>query len=127
MHDDKPQCHTHTDRLVKANNLASMAILSGLNYDAETISKALIKEGVMDLVRESPFCQSLTQQGIEEGSRERAIEDLLDVLEIRFDLNESDPLSVRIAAIDDLHRLKQLHRAAIQVSSLEAFEQTLDA
>ena len=127
MHDEKPQRHTHTDRLVKANNLASMAILSGLNYDAETISKALIKEGVMDLVRESSFFQSLTQQGIEEGSRERAIEDLLDVLEIRFDLDESDPLSSRIAAIEDLHRLKQLHRAAIQVSSLEAFEQALDA
>ena len=31
MHDEKPQRHTHTDRLVKANNLASMAILSGLN------------------------------------------------------------------------------------------------
>ncbi len=127
MHDDKPQRHTHTDRLVKANNLASMAILSGLNYDAETISKVLIKEGVMDLVRESSFFQSLTQQGIEEGSRERAIEDLLDVLEIRFDLDESDPLSARIAAIEDLYRLKQLHRAAIQVSSLEAFEQVLDA
>ena len=127
MHDEKPQRHTHTDRLVKANNLASMAILSGLNYDAETISKVLIKEGVMDLVRESSFCQSLTQQGIEEGSRERAIEDLLDVLEIRFDLDESDPLSARIAAIEDLQLLKQLHRAAIQVSSLEAFELALDA
>ncbi len=81
----------------------------------------------MDLVRESSFFQSLTQQGIEEGSRERAIEDLLDVLEIRFDLDESDPLSSRIAAIEDVQRLKQLHRAAVQVSSLEAFEQALDA
>ena len=127
MPDEKTQRHTHTDRLVKANNLASMAILSGLNYDAETISKALIKEGVMDLVRESSYFQSLTQQGIEEGSRERAIEDLLDVLEIRFDMHETHPLSARIAAIEDLHHLKQLHRTAIQVSSLDAFEQALDA
>ena len=127
MPDEKPQHHTHTARLVKANNLASMAILSGLNYDAETISKALIKEGVMDLVRESSFFQSLTQQGIEEGSRERAIEDLLDVLGIRFDMQETHPVSTRIANIEDLHRLKQLHRAAVQVSSLEAFEQALGA
>ncbi len=127
MHDEKPQRHIHTDRLAKADHLASVAIMSGLNYDAETISKALIKEGVMDLVRESSFFQSLTQQGIEEGIRERAIEDLLDVLEIRFDMHETHPLSDGIAAIDDLQRLKQLHRAAIQVSSLEAFEQALDA
>ena len=127
MHDEKPQRHIHTDRLAKADHLASVAIMSGLNYDAETISKALIKEGVMDLVRESSFFQSLTQQGIEEGIRERAIEDLLDVLEIRFDMHETHPLSDGIAAIDDLQRLKQLHRAAIQVPSLEAFEQALDA
>ena len=67
------------------------------------------------------------EEGIEQGGRQRAIEDILDVLEIRFDLSEAHPLSARIAAIDDLQRLKQLHRAAIQVSSLEAFEQVLDA
>ena len=33
----------------------------------------------------------------------------------------------RIAAIDDLQRLKQLHRTVIQVSSLATFEQALDA
>ncbi len=43
------------------------------------------------------------------------------MLEIRFDLWESDPLATRIAAIEDLKRLNQLHRAAVQVSSLEAF------
>ena len=79
------------------------------------------------IMRESSFAQYIKQQGVEQGVRERAIEDLLDVLEIRFDLDESDPLSARIAAIEDLYRLKQLHRAAIQVSSLEAFEQVLDA
>ena len=42
-------------------------------------------------------------------------------------MSESHPISARIAAIDDLQRLKQLHRAAIQVSSLEAFEHMLDA
>ena len=44
-----------------------------------------------------------------------------------IDLPASHPLSARIAAIDDLQRLKQLHRAAIQVVSLEAFQHLLDA
>ena len=79
------------------------------------------------IMRESSFVQYIKQQGIEQGGRQRAIEDILEVLEIRFDLSEAHPLSTRIAAIDDLHRLKQLHRAAIQVSSLEAFQRMLDA
>ena len=64
--------------------------------------------------------------GIEQGGRQRAIEDLLNVLKIRFGLSEAHPLSDRIAAIDDLQHLKQLHRAAIQVDSLEAFRDVLD-
>ena len=93
----------------------------------------------MDLIRESSLFQSLTQQsreeafeegieqGIEQGGRERAIEDILDVLEIRFDLRQTDPLSARISAIEDLQRLKQLHRAAIQVSDLDEFGRLLDS
>ena len=97
----------------------------------------------MDLIRESSFAQYLTQQareegleqgreegieqGIERGGRERAIEDLLDVLEIRFALGAADPLAARIRDIRDLQRLKQLHRAAIQVENLEAFRTLLEA
>ena len=33
----------------------------------------------------------------------------------------------RIAVIDDLQRLKQLHRAAVQVNNLAAFQRVLDA
>ena len=79
------------------------------------------------IMRESSFAQYIKQLGIEQGGRQRAIEDILEVLEIRFDMHEPHPLSARIAAIDDLQRLKQLHRVAIQVSNLEAFEQVLDA
>ena len=103
-------------------------ILSGLEYDQTLINRILLQEGLMDaIMRESSFTQYIMRQGIAQGGRQRAIEDLLDVLEIRFDLREAHPLSARIAAIDDLQRLKQLHRAAIQVSNLDAFEQALDA
>ena len=135
------------DRPSKADFLAGLAILSGLVYNPQTIMATVSKEHLMDLIRESSFAQYLAEnareegikqgieqgikqgveQGIEQGGRERAVEDLLDVLEIRFALVESDPLAARIGAIDDVQRLKQLHRAAIQVPSLEAFGLLLDA
>ena len=119
------------ERTRKANYLACMATLSELVYESETISEIIIKEGIMDLIRESSLIQYFKregrEEGIEQGGRQRAIEDLLDVLEIRFDMPETHPLSTRIAAIDDLQRLKQLHRAAIQVPNLEAFQRVLDA
>ncbi len=126
---------TGVERSAKADYLASMAFLCGGLYDAETICKVLVEEDLMDLVYESSFVKQLIQQGIEEGiqqgieQRERgyAIKNIITVLEIRFDLHESENLSARLATITDLQRLKQLHRAAIQVSSLEAFEQVLDA
>ena len=119
------------ERSVKADVLTGLTLLSGLVYNPQTVTAITYKEYLMDLMRESPFAQYLTQQareeGIEQGGRERAIEDLLDVLEIRFGLAASDPLAARLGAIDDVQRLKQLFRAAIQVPSLEAFRNLLDA
>ena len=116
------------DESIKVDILGRMMILSGLAYDQTLINRILLQEGLMDaIMRESSFAQYIMKQGIEQGERKSTLEDILEVLEIRFDLSEAHPLSARIAAIDDLQRLKQLHRAAIQVSSLEAFEQVLDA
>ena len=96
----------------------------------------------MDLVRESSFAQYLLEQeieenkeqwlkqgieqGIEQGEKRSTLADILEVLKIRFGLSEMHSLSDRIAAIDDLQRLKQLLRAAIQATSLEAFKRMLD-
>ena len=118
------------DETLKANYLADLAILSGLVYEYETIM-TIISEATM---YESSVVQYFTEkaleqgieQGIERGGRERAVEDLLDVLEIRFALAASDPLAARLGAIDDVQSLKQLFRAAIQVPSLEAFRHLLD-
>ena len=76
----------------------------------------------MDLIRESSLIQYFREEGREEGR-----EDILEVLEIRFDLSEAHPLSTRIAAVDDSQRLKQLLRAAIQVPNIGAFQRVLDA
>ena len=81
----------------------------------------------MDLIRESSIIQYFKQEGREEGERKSTLEDILEVLEIRFDLPTSHPLSDRIEAIEDLQRLKQLHRAAVQVSNLDEFGRLLDS
>ena len=123
------------DRPVKAQLIGGLTFLSGLAYNPQTVLATISKENLMDLIRESSFAQYLAEimreemlkEGIEQGGRERAIEDLLDVLEIRFALAASDPLAARIGTIGDMQRLKQLHRAAIQVPSLEAFRLLLNA
>ena len=122
-------------RSYRADYLAGMVALSELVYDSETISAIIFKEGIMDILRESSLFQSLTQQsreesfeqGREEGERRSTIEAILDVLEIRFGLNETHSLFARIAAIDNVQHLKQLHRAAVQVSNLDDFGRMLDS
>ncbi len=130
------QCiHTARTRSIarspKADYLAGMVALSELVYDSETISAVIFQEDIMDIIRESSLFQSLTQQSREEareeGERRSTTEAILEVLEIRFDLSEAHPLSTRIAAIDDLQHLKQLHRAAVQAPNLDAFQRMLDA
>ncbi len=120
------------DESIKVDILGKLMILGGLEYDPTLINRILLQEGLMDaIMRESSFAQYIKQQGIEQGieqgERRSLVEAILEVLEIRFDMHETHPVSTRIAVIEDLQRLKQLHRAAIQVSSLEAFEQALDA
>ena len=134
------------DERRKANYLADLAMLSGLVYNLETImtiieEETMYESSVVQYFTEKGIKQGIKQgieqgiergieqgieQGIERGGRERTIEALLEVLEVRFGLAASDPLAARIEATDDVPRLKQLHRAAIQVPSLEAFRLLLD-
>ena len=78
------------DESIKVDILDRLMILSGLEYDPVLINRILLQEGLMDaIMRESSFVQYFKQQGREEGGRQRAIEYLLEVLEIRFDMSES--------------------------------------
>ena len=114
------------DEPLKASYLADLAILSGLVYKSETIKTIIAEETMYESSIVQYFTEKGIKQGIEQGGRERTVEALLDVLEIRFGLAASDPLATRIEAIEDVQRLKQLHRAAIQVPSLEEFRRLLD-
>ena len=91
---------------------------------AQYIKQLGIEQGIEQGIEEGR--EEGIEQGIEQGERRSLAEAILEVLEIRFDMHETHPLSARIVVIDDLQRLKQLLRAAVQVSSLEAFEQALD-
>ena len=76
---------------------------------------------------ESSVVQYFTEKGIEQGIEQGGREFLLEVLALRFQPEDMHPLASRIGAIDDVQHLKQLHRAAIQMPTLEAFRRLLDA
>ncbi|MXX39091.1 MAG: hypothetical protein F4Y91_04795 [Gemmatimonadetes bacterium] len=103
----------------KANYLADLAILSGLVYKSETIMTIIAEETMY----ESSVVQYFTEKALEQEGRES----LLEVLALRFQPEDMDQLASRIGAIGDVQRLKQLRRAAIQTSTLEAFRHLLDA
>ena len=111
------------DETLKANYLADLAILSGLVYRLETIMTIIAEETMYESSVVQYFTEKALEQGIEQGIRES----IQDVLALRFDAVASDPLAARLGAIDDVQHLKQLHRAAIQVPSLKAFRNLLDA
>ncbi len=76
---------------------------------------------------ESSVVQHFAERALKQGIEQTLRENIQEALAIRFELAASDPLAARIGAIDDVPRLKQLHRAAIEASSLEAFTDLLDA
>ena len=110
------------DETVKANYLADLAILSGLVYKSETIT-TIISEATM---YESSVVQYFTEKALEQGIEQGIRESIQEVLELRFQPEAVRHLAARLGAIDDVPRLKQLHRAAIQVPSLEAFRPLID-
>ena len=88
------------DESIKVDFLGRLMILSGLEYDPTLINRILLQEGLMDaIMRESSFAQYIKQLGIEQGERRSTIGAILEVLEIRFDMHETHPLSDRIAAL----------------------------
>ena len=66
------------------------------------------------------------QQGIQRGVRESTRENILEILAIRLQPDAAETFKPTLEAIDDLQRLKQLHRAAILAESPEDFTQALN-
>ncbi len=70
--------------------------------------------------------QEALEQGLEQGMLQNGREAVLEILEIRFE-RVPVPLTEQIRTLDDVAVLKRLHRQALQVDSLEAFEALLPA
>lgn len=83
-----------------------------------TIADVLRQEG-----REQGLEQGL-KQGLTQGALQTGREAVLEILEIRFGRIPAT-LAKQIQALDDPAFLKHLHRQALQVDSLEAFEALL--
>ena len=71
------------------------------------------------------FAAEALQQGIERGARERALKDILEVLELRLKPDAVIVFKPTLETIDDLDRLSQLHRAALLAETLDDFAQVL--
>ena len=124
------QCHQRILALPLASDLQSNLliwqwILSGLIVDPAEIRHLL--EGPM--LESSTYRYILQQgidQGIEQGARESTIEGILEALEIQFHTSGVPTLKPMLESIEELQRLKDLRRAAMQVSSLDAFQTLID-
>ena len=132
--------------------LTSLGILSGLAHDPNVVATLIPEEvrmesGFYRLMQEearqsveaeveakvaeiqakaeaeaSARVEAETRQRV---TRENAIESILDVLDVRFQLTLMQLFKAQLEQIDDLQQLRQLHREAASAPSLEAFTETL--
>ncbi len=115
----------------KAAYLGALAILGNLVYESELISNIIQEEtmqqpNIIEYWTEKATAEA-HQQGLQQGLKERALEDILEVLELRLQPDAARTFKPVLEAIDDSQRLKQLHRAALLAESAEDFRQALEA
>ncbi len=72
-----------------------------------------------------PYVTSFERIGIQKGILQNSREDVIDVLETRFE-TVPQPIVEIINAMNNLSFLKALHKEAVKTPSLEAFEQALE-
>ncbi len=106
--------------------LGGMAVLSNLTYDRQLLWKVLTEETMYESELVQYWSAVERQKGIQQGERNNALESILEVLELRLQPDAANRFKPRLEAIDDLQRLKQLHRAAILADSPEDFREVLD-
>ena len=99
--------------------LGGMAMLGNLVYE---------KEQILEMLRRHTMHESdLYQYWGEQAARERALEDILRVLEIRLQPEVAQRFKPNLESIADLQQLSELHRAAILADSADDFRKVLDA
>jgi hypothetical protein len=111
--------------------LGALAILGNLVYESELISNIIQEEtmqqpNIIEYWTEKAAAEA-HQQGLQQGLKERALEDILEVLELRLQPDAARTFKPVLEAIDDSQRLRQLFRAALLAESTEDFQRALEA
>ena len=69
----------------------------------------------------------LAEEAHQQGARKSARESILEALALRLQPDTAATFKPTLDAIEDLQRLRQLHRAAVLADTLEDFTQALEA
>ncbi len=121
---------TTVDQQARGDLLCAISLFGSIVHDVE-LFKRIISEELMQeskyyqLLREEFIAQGL-EQGLEQGTRETTIKNTLALLNEKFAANAVNDLIPVLQRITDLQQLEQLHLAAAQVQSLNAFKLMLD-
>ena len=115
------------DPPLRNNLLVELWVLSGLAHGRQDIL-TLLKE---DIVENSTVYQLIIERGIAQGrqigAKEFAIDQILDTLNNRFNMNTAATLTSSLQEIDDLEDFKELIREASIVEHLEDFVHVLES
>ncbi len=106
----------------KPEYLGCLAILGNLVYDSQTILDIISEE----TMQHPPIVEYVAPQARERGRQESTRENILEILAFQLQTEAAQNLKPDLEAIDDLQRLKQLFRIAMQVETLEEFTQALN-
>ena len=129
------------DRETRATLLFGLSLFGSLVHPSELFQDSTLEaimqespfyEHVIERGKEQGIEQGIAQgreqgieqgiaQGREQGAKATTIENIVLLLNTRFEVNTAAAVKPALAAIDDLPRLKQLLQVAIQTQSLEAF------
>ena len=107
--------------------------MNGLRHERQNLL-TLIPE---DIVKESSVYQMIIERGMEQGmeqgieqgieqgkqlgAKESTIENILDLLDQRFQMSTAPVLKPSLETIDNLQQLRQLFHEALEVEHLENF------
>ena len=115
----------------KAEYMACLAVLGNLVYEPQTVLSIISEETMQEstliqYIAEKATAEAL-QQGIQQGIKTRALEDILEVLSFGLGAHVAQRFKPTLYAIDDLQRLKGLLRAALAAENAEDFQRALDS
>ncbi len=121
------------DTAARNNLLVELWVMSGLRHERQDLltilSEDIVKESsVYEMIIERGMERGMEQgieQGIEQGkqlgAKESTIENILDLLDQRFQMSTAPVLKPALETINDLGQLKQLFHEALEVEHLENF------